>query len=78
MFTATFATIDIFAVLGFKAVANYEKCIHHNADKFHSILDQMPLIHRDKNITIENYEEMWPLVLPDIKVIIVVIILLRK
>lgn len=28
VFTATFATVDIFAVLGFKAVANYEKCIH--------------------------------------------------
>lgn len=27
VFTATFATIDIFAVLGYKAVANFEKCV---------------------------------------------------
>ncbi|XP_018020637.1 sodium-dependent neutral amino acid transporter B(0)AT3 isoform X2 [Hyalella azteca] len=67
VFTATFATIDIFAVLGFKAVANYEKCIHHNTAKLASILDQLPVHTRNINVTIDNYEETWPDLLPHIQ-----------
>ncbi|XP_042216097.1 sodium-dependent neutral amino acid transporter B(0)AT3-like isoform X4 [Homarus americanus] len=60
VFTATFATIDIFAVLGFKAVANYEKCVDHNIKKLHSIMDLLPTHPQEVNITLENYEELWP------------------
>lgn len=69
VFTATFATIDIFAVLGFKAVANYEKCIHHNAEKLHTIVDLLPTHAYTTNITVDNYEEVWPTVYPHVKAI---------
>lgn len=59
VFTATFATIDIFAVLGFKAVANYEKCIEHN---IHFLNTQHPQDFPNVNVTIDNYEEVWPTV----------------
>ncbi|XP_071533395.1 sodium-dependent neutral amino acid transporter B(0)AT3 isoform X2 [Panulirus ornatus] len=59
VFTATFATVDIFAVLGFKAVANYEKCIEHNIMKLQSIAHHLDLDTAD-NITVDNYEEIWP------------------
>jgi len=66
VFTATFATIDIFAVLGFKAVANYEKCIHHNVAKYEFIMGQLPVESQGLNITVDNYEEIWPEVFPHI------------
>ncbi|XP_076062086.1 sodium- and chloride-dependent transporter XTRP3 isoform X3 [Oratosquilla oratoria] len=65
VFTATFATIDIFAVLGFKAVSNYEKCIEHNIRKLHSV----PALQNATggvNLTIENYEDYWPSVYPKV------------
>lgn len=69
VFTATFATIDIFAVLGFKAVANYEKCIHHNVGKYEFIMEQLPAASQHLNITVDNYEEIWPDVFPHIKAV---------
>ncbi|XP_045584520.1 sodium-dependent neutral amino acid transporter B(0)AT3 isoform X1 [Procambarus clarkii] len=67
VFTATFATIDIFAVLGFKAVANYEKCVEHNILKLQSINHILEARTTDVNVTIDNYEEVWPVIFPRIK-----------
>ncbi|XP_047500114.1 sodium- and chloride-dependent transporter XTRP3A-like isoform X2 [Penaeus chinensis] len=67
VFTATFATIDIFAVLGFKAVANYEKCIEYNIMKLESIAQHLPEHTQKINVTIENYEETWKTVLGSIQ-----------
>lgn len=62
VFTATFATIDIFAVLGFKAVANYEKCVEHNINFLQKNIIANLSEHRDPiNINEENYEDVWPL-----------------
>uniref|UniRef100_A0A2P2I201 Sodium-dependent neutral amino acid transporter B(0)AT3-like n=2 Tax=Hirondellea gigas TaxID=1518452 RepID=A0A2P2I201_9CRUS len=64
VFTATFATVDIFAILGFKAVINYEKCILHNADKLLIIKDQLP--DSFDELTVDNYEELWPELYPHV------------
>ncbi|XP_068202825.1 sodium- and chloride-dependent transporter XTRP3A isoform X2 [Palaemon carinicauda] len=67
VFTATFATIDIFAVLGYKAVANYDKCVDHNIAKLSEILLHLPEHTQKVNVTPENYEETWYHILPSIK-----------
>ncbi|KAB7505937.1 Sodium-dependent neutral amino acid transporter B(0)AT3, partial [Armadillidium nasatum] len=67
VFTATFATIDIFAVLGFKAVANFEKCVDHNLMKLETIKSHLAEHTKNINITYDNYPVTWPMIFPSIK-----------
>lgn len=59
VFTATFATIDIFAVLGYKAVANYERCVHKNIDNLYKLPNLVSKLPSGTNITLDDYEEHW-------------------
>lgn len=67
VFTATFATVDIFAVLGYKAVANYDKCVQHNIMKLEGIMQDLPEHTQEINVTADNYEDVWPQILPNIQ-----------
>ncbi|KAG0718883.1 Sodium-dependent neutral amino acid transporter B(0)AT3 [Chionoecetes opilio] len=67
VFTATFATIDIFAVLGFKAVANYEKCIDRNINILQNILPDLPEHTQRIDVNLDNYEDVWPGILEKIQ-----------
>ncbi|KAF0303872.1 Sodium-dependent neutral amino acid transporter B(0)AT3 [Amphibalanus amphitrite] len=54
VFTATFGAVDIFAVLGYKAVQNYHKCIAHNVDKLSVLYPEQFFV----NMSAEAYTDM--------------------